>query len=49
VGAGTFTQPEMVASAAAVAKHKAKQKAAGLHVEPWVMAAATAAMPEAVA
>jgi hypothetical protein len=26
----------MVASAAAAAKHKAKQKAAGLHVEPWV-------------
>ena len=36
VGAGAFAQPEMVASAAAAAKHKAKQKAAGLHVEPWV-------------
>jgi EAL domain-containing protein (putative c-di-GMP-specific phosphodiesterase class I)/GGDEF domain-containing protein len=48
VGGGTFAQPEMVASAAAVAKHKAKQKAAGLHVEPWVVASAVAAQPEVV-
>lgn len=47
VGAGAFAQPEMVASAAASAKHKAKQKAAGLHVEPWVSVAPTA--PELVA
>jgi GGDEF domain-containing protein len=36
VGAGAFAQPEAVASAAAMAKHKAKQQAAGVHVEPWV-------------
>jgi len=50
VGAGTFAQPEMVASAAAAAKHKAKQKAAGLHVEPWVVVAPVApTAPERVA